>query len=590
MPPTTRSKGVRVKACLPEHPFANDEYYRLLAFVKQSINDIINNPNNDIENRIYNGIPHGIVEELLFFQLHFEHNIFPNINSALYPTYKQVKAKLCTEWNRRYAQTYGGRVGLLYRYGLEALVLNADEMAKIESFYKDITSQRTNDGVTPSSTEETIEAPGIAQPTAITAPPTLTQETTEAGVPQPTAIIASPTTVIPQRPSIAQAPTKSETKSKARLKLKNKKARPKATAPKLKSENSNLKIARRKNRNLDVGNQNNHVKSAMNRPRRNSSNPVDHEEITRLRNQVELGHRFSLLERGFNPEGSSMSADEISQSFQALFQRIRDTCWDVARDSNIEFQSDVEDSEVINSWSRKTFKSELGVWLQTQIGGSMTTENLLMGVVGAAIIELAFQPAFPKILRRKPRIVNKYREIILCWGGSTSLRNADFLMFSQLIEDEKGEIIDKGTKEIADRIVKGLQQQQRLQQPGGTQKDDQLMYKPVEASDFMSVLEKALTLKLDLTASMSRLKFIYFTPEEHFDDLYMTRCRGSDHGTFKIKACIFPALFLEPRRDEADDSGDYVLQHSADYNTYFTELVGEILSPSALVAKAMVLT
>ncbi|KAL6916144.1 hypothetical protein FSST1_007639 [Fusarium sambucinum] len=555
MPPITRSKSVKVDEYKPKHKLANDEYYRLLAFVKWS-SEIYINGNNGMDIDINNEI-HDKDCELLPFELNFEQKGFPNINSAVYPTYKQVRSKLETEWRNRYAQTYGRKFGYLCKYGLKALQLSENELEKIQSFYKDILSQFTQDAATAPLTQETIEA---------------------AGIPQPAAITASTDLAIPQRPSTTPTPIKDEN------------THPKIATLRLKKE-----LARFKTRNFDLENENARLKSEMDRLRRTCSNPFDPEEIRGLRYQVELAHCISRLEVGFNPEGPGMKADHISREFHTLFQRVQDTCTGVVRESNADFQSDFEASDVINSWSLKTFKSGLNAWLQTQTGGSMTTENLLVGVVGAAVIDLAFQPTFPRILSGGSTIASIYREIFLQWGGPTSLRKADFLMFFKLIGPRKKDIMNDCAKDIAYRIAEeGLLQyfrpHQHQESEDLAQNDDEAIEKSVKDSKIMSMLTMALKLKFALTESMSRLRFIYFNPNEHYHDMYMTRCIGSDHDTSTIKACMFPALFLEPRRDEADEpGGDYFLQYNADYNTYFTELVGEI-SPSALVAKAMVLT
>jgi hypothetical protein len=78
-------------------------------------------------------------------------------------------------------------------------------------------------------------------------------------------------------------------------------------------------------------------------------------------------------------------------------------------------EADVEVCGVVDSWSRKTFKHDLNAWLKTKGRESMTTENLLIGLVGAVVVDRAFQPAFPNVLSEKSAIASIYRDIIVQW-------------------------------------------------------------------------------------------------------------------------------------------------------------------------------
>jgi hypothetical protein len=78
----------------PYRPPINDEYYRLLAYVKWSVDENLN----------------------------FKRKVCPMINSALYPTYKGVHDKLYREWKNTYLNGWG-KFNYLFDFGLEVLAL-----------------------------------------------------------------------------------------------------------------------------------------------------------------------------------------------------------------------------------------------------------------------------------------------------------------------------------------------------------------------------------------------------------------------------------------------------------------------------------
>ncbi|QPC71382.1 hypothetical protein HYE68_002134 [Fusarium pseudograminearum] len=558
--PKTQRKPTRTR----DHSPAKDEYYRILAYVKWGVDN----------------------------NLDFKHDACPMIKSAQFSTYQQLRNKLYREWRKTYANRGGGKFSRLYENGLESLDLNEDELAKIEAFYKDIPSpdalkcikdshdendsdRRTTDfglPITESNTASTVGGLDL-QPFLLTIPLSTQDIAVQvAGSAQPNGTTIPPNIVTLQRPSVTQIPCKSAMNIKtSESELENEITSCKARELELETE-----IIRLKAREFDLENEIARLKNEYEGLRSTCSNPVDAEVRHILQKQAKLDHRFAQREKKFDPDDPSMSKDHISDRFHVLFHRIQDTC-----------------SNVVNSWSHKAFRSELNKWRGTPAGGSMTAENLTVGLVGAAVIDLVFQPAFPDILSTRSVTANLYREFILRWGGAESLQRADFHMFGSLMENRKKTIIDAGAAEIADRIAKQLQQFQepQHQHAEGWKPNDNgatIIYKDVKSSSFMDMLRRALNLKAEMTESASRLRFMYFMPGQHFEGIYMKRCSGSDDSISRIKACLFPALFLAT---ETVSSNEQVLQSNAEYNTYFTELlVGYIPFPSALVAKAMVLT
>jgi hypothetical protein len=163
--------------------------------------------------------------------------------------------------------------------------------------------------------------------------------------------------------------------------------------------------------------------------------------------------------------------------------------------------------------------------------------------------------------------------------------------------DKKGKekVVDESAAELASGLVERLGPFWNVQHNNPRdqiQSSDNVTMtgKPFEASTFKPVFKRALEFKVALTASATRLRFIYFIPNESFQDSHMTRCMGSDYNASRIKACLFPALFLAPPRVETMSLEEYVLEYNVDYNLYFAEFGGKRPSLSALVAKAMVLT
>lgn len=157
-----------------------------------------------------------------------------------------------------------------------------------------------------------------------------------------------------------------------------------------------------------------------------SSNPSDVQVRYTLQRRVELGHLMAQRERTFDVDSPGMSVDEISRRFFVFFHDIRDACSHAIRNDRRKVEPDVEVCEVVHSWSRKTFKMNLNEWLGTGNGESMTKEDLLIGLVAAAVVDRAFQPAFPNVLAEASPTTNIYRDIIVQWCkfiGSTSVKS-----------------------------------------------------------------------------------------------------------------------------------------------------------------------
>lgn len=405
--PKTQRKPTRTR----DHSPVKDEYYRILAYVKWGVDN----------------------------NLKFERDVCPMIKSAQFSTYQQLRNKLYREWRKTYANRGGGKFSRLYENGLESLDLNEDELAKIEAFYKDIPSpdalkcikdshdendsdRRTTDfglPITESNTASTVGGLDL-QPFLLTIPPSTQEIAVQvAGSAHPNGTTTPPNMVVLQRPSVTQIPCKSAMNIKtSESEMENEITSCKARELELETE-----IIRLKAREFDLENKIARLKNEYEGLRSTCSNPVDAEVRHILQKQAKLDHRFAQREKRFDPEDPSMSKDHISDRFHVLFHRIKDTCSYVVRENNIVFSSDVAASNVVNSWSHKIFRSELNKWRGTPAGGSMTAESLTVGLVGAAVIDLVFQPAFPDILSTRSFTTSLYREFILRWGKSMFVRS-----------------------------------------------------------------------------------------------------------------------------------------------------------------------
>ncbi|KAI6773875.1 hypothetical protein HG531_000724 [Fusarium graminearum] len=531
MPPITRRKKASQKS-----PIVTLKYRRRPKTQRKPIRTRDHSPVKDDYYRILAYVKWGVDNNL-----EFKRDVCPMIKSAQFSTYQQLRNKLYREWRKTYTNRGGGKFSRLYENGLESLDLNEDELAKIEAFYKDIPSSDASKCIKDSHDENDSD-----------------RRTTDFGLPITESNTASTVGGLDLQPFLLTIPP--STQEIAVQVAGSAQPNGTITPPNI--------VALQRPSVTQIP-----CKSAMNI--KTSESEMENEITSCKARELELeteiirlkAREFDLENKIINHKARNLDQENEIARLKNEYKGLRSTC------------SNPVDAEVRHILQK-----------QAKLDHRFAQREKRFDPDDPSMSKDHISDRFHVLFHR---IKDTCSEFILRWGGVESLQRADFHMFGSLMETRKKMIIDAGAAEIADRITKGLQQfrePQHQHAEGWKLNDDgaTIIYKDVKSSSFMDMLRRALDLKAEMTKSASRLRFMYFMPGQHFEGIYMKRCSGSDDSISRIKACLFPALFLAT---ETVSSNEQVLQYNAEYNTYFTELlVGYIPFPSALVAKAMVLT
>ncbi|EWG51063.1 hypothetical protein FVEG_10168 [Fusarium verticillioides 7600] len=240
-------------------------------------------------------------------------------------------------------------------------------------------------------------------------------------------------------------------------------------------------------------------------------------------------------------------------------------------------------SDLAESWALNTFKRDLKDCISQVRESKLLKDKLLLGLVGSAVIEMIFEPAFPAFIQAPNPVAEAYRKLILDISGPTELHEADSNVLTNLIRKHEPEIIKRKVDEL-DRIL-----HKHLDfffvSPNGETEDQEEASR--QDAVFTFFLTSALEFKIELTSNTTRLKFFYYAPDEAFDDTRMERCMFSDREKNTIKACLFPLLLFPP---ETPTLKENVLEHNTKYSTYFTRIFEGSHLDLQLAAKAIVLT
>ncbi|KAM0258873.1 hypothetical protein ACHAPA_010999 [Fusarium lateritium] len=309
-----------------------------------------------------------------------------------------------------------------------------------------------------------------------------------------------------------------------------------------------------------------------------------------LRGYVETNTRLSSREKTFDVNNPGMPQSSIANEYAALFEQIQSTCSNIVESDDGMPDSDADLPQLAQLWARQTFKRDLKRSLQAYY-----KEDLLVGLIAAALIERVFEPTFPSILQTSSLTSNPYRKVILKTQGADALHIADFVALPMLISDQKSGIIDRKVEELHEVLSKSLQPFWDSQGRHRTQcimdgNDVDRVKMPAQGPDLRQFLYSAIELKWKLTSSTTRLRFLYFQPQDLFDEKRMVRCKGSDPNGWRIIACFFPVLLYPPPRPANTTSNEYLLEHNVDFNMYFTELLTGNPLGLDVAAKAIVLT
>ncbi|KAF4988538.1 hypothetical protein FGRMN_9721 [Fusarium graminum] len=299
-------------------------------------------------------------------------------------------------------------------------------------------------------------------------------------------------------------------------------------------------------------------------------------------NQARLNQ--SSREKTFDINSPGMPEDDISCAYVALFEQIQSVCEYVVELDGAMPGADASFSELAKLWAYHTFKKDLQRCIQDVHGKVFCEEELLAGLLAAAVINCVFEPTFPCVLEASWPTSNPYRKYIL---------NSHRTVLPDLVSDRKSDIFGKEVENLHQLFSKSLDvfwhsRDGRVTQHDGEDVDMIALSK--QPPDFRHFLDSAMELKYKLTSSITRLRYLYFQPQVPFDERRMVRCKGSNPDCWMIKFCFFPVLLYAPARPSDDSSYDYILEHNVHYNMYFTKIETENPLGLVVAAKAIVLT
>ncbi|KAF5622146.1 uncharacterized protein FTJAE_11007 [Fusarium tjaetaba] len=240
-------------------------------------------------------------------------------------------------------------------------------------------------------------------------------------------------------------------------------------------------------------------------------------------------------------------------------------------------------SDLVESWALVTFKRNLEDCISQVRESKLSKDKLLLGLVGSAVIEMVFEPAFPAFIQAPNPVAEAYRELILNISGPTELHEEDSNVLTNLIRKHEPEIIKRKVDELDLILHKHLDL--FFVSPNGEAEDQEEASR--QGDVFTLFLTMALEFKIELTSNTTRLKFFYYAPDEAFDDTRMERCMFADREKNIIKACLFPLLLFAP---ETPTLKENVLDYNTKYSTYFTRIFEGSHLDLQLAAKAIVLT
>ncbi|KAF5675855.1 hypothetical protein FHETE_2458 [Fusarium heterosporum] len=319
----------------------------------------------------------------------------------------------------------------------------------------------------------------------------------------------------------------------------------------------------------------------------------DVEALNTYRGYHQASLNQSSREKTFDINNPGMTEDDISCAYTALFEQIQSVCEYVVELDGAMPGADASFSELAKLWAYQTFKKDLQCCIKDVHGKVLCEEELLAGLLAAAVIDGVFEPTFPRVLEASWPTSNPYRNYILNSHGVIALHIADRMVLPELVSDRKSDIIGKEVENLHQLFSKSLDVFWHSQDRHITQNDDNdvdIVAPPKLPPDLRQFLRSALDLKYKLTSSTTRLRYLYFQPQVPFDEKRMVRCKGSNPDCWMIKFCIFPVLLYAPSRPADASSNDYILEHNALYNMYFTKIETENPLGLVVAAKAIVLT
>ncbi|RBR25514.1 uncharacterized protein FIESC28_01752 [Fusarium coffeatum] len=293
-----------------------------------------------------------------------------------------------------------------------------------------------------------------------------------------------------------------------------------------------------------------------------------------------------------------LSLSDIRRRIIALSNAIRDFGL-----TNEEISDELPDLESIfglsvQSWATRAFGKNIRLCIYSVYNQEFRKEGLLRGLLAAAINELIFEPVFPHIFNVYSQDTNFYRKYIVVQHGTEDLHHADHHVLKELARDKQTAMIEPTANSLADRISKNLEglfsrKEDQPAQQHDLDGDSDMLFPESDVDTttlhLRSVLSQAMSLKLDLTMHMNRLRFFFFKPNDLWDAQNMKLDDPSfqpDEGS-SIKACISPAIYVAPKREINRDEA--ILEFDTRFNTYFLEATEDEAKTLELVSQAIVL-
>lgn len=135
--------------------------------------------------------------------------------------------------------------------------------------------------------------------------------------------------------------------------------------------------------------------------------------IDTLKGYLATNTRLSSWAKTFDVNNPGMPEDVISHAYAALFEQIQSTCSHIVALDGVMPDSEIGFSELAQLWAYQTFKKDLARFLQDDVENVYSKEDLLVGLIAAALIEHVFEPTFPSILQSSWLTSNPYRQFIL---------------------------------------------------------------------------------------------------------------------------------------------------------------------------------
>jgi hypothetical protein len=132
-----------------------------------------------------------------------------------------------------------------------------------------------------------------------------------------------------------------------------------------------------------------------------------------LQQFLDGSHMRVRRRRTFNADDPGMSSKEISGAYASLFYKMQNACAQACRHDSEVPDKQASCSDLVESWALVTFKRNLKDCISQVRESKLSKDKLLLGLVGSAVIERIFEPAFPAFIQAPNPVAEAYRELIL---------------------------------------------------------------------------------------------------------------------------------------------------------------------------------